>query len=564
MNERMAMNCCCGVNRVVRRVAGRVALAAFAVFAVGCQNDLFSKDEEILGPPTSTKDVGSFDPAAESTTPPQSLDQAIDAATANGFILPTYPERTDVSLGQVRASALANNLDLRVVQFDPAIGITAIDVELAKFEAVLNASYTRNTTGFLTQLEEGLVTDSNVANLGVSVPLATGGTLSTGTLFNDTSAPVPGGESMTAGMQFSISQPLLQGAGIRTNTASIRIAKYEGRIIDARTKLQTIRILADAEKAYWNLYRAARQLDVRTRQYDVALSQLKLARRRFELGIAPEVDVMRAESGLGSTIEQVIIADNVLRLRQRDMKRFMNDPRLPVESPTAIAPATDPTPVGLRFDDQKLVASAMDGRMELLELELRLLVDAEQIDLARNAALPNFAISYQYQLLGDNSSLGSAYASMGDSDGSVMTVTGSIPLGNEAAKSRISRSILARLQRLASRELRRQAITQEVLNAADTVENTWRRILAARLESILAGRTLDGERRQFEVGLRTSTDVLDAAARLADAQSREVDALAGYEISLIDLAFATGTTLGSSGIILPPPINPASVRESYP
>ena len=449
------------------------------------------------------------------------------------------------------------------MQFDPAIGVTAIDKELAKFEAVLNGAYTKNTTGVLTQLEEGSPTDSSSANLGVSVPLATGGTVTAGTLFNqfDTqSILAPGISPYQAGMQASISQPLLQGAGIRTNTASIRIAKYQGRIIDSRTKLQAIRILADAEKAYWNLYRASKQLEVRIRQYDVASTQLAQARRRVEQGLAPEIEVMRAESGMGATLEQVIITDNVLRLRQRDLKRFMNDPRLPVDSPTAIEPTTSAEPVSLRFDDQKLVADAMSGRMELLELELQLLVDAEQIDLARNAALPNFVVGYQYQFLGDDSSLGSAYGAMGDADGAIFTATATVPLGNEAAKSVISRTILTRLQRLASREARRQAITQEVLNAADTVENTWRRILAARLESVLAGRTFDGEKRQFDVGLRTSTDVLDAAARLADAQSREVDALAGYEISLIDLAFATGTTLGSSGIVLPDSINPASVR----
>ena len=49
-------------------------------------------------------------------------------------------------------------------------------------------------------------------------------------------------------------------------------------------------------------------------------------------------------------------------------------------------------------------------------------------------------------------------------------------------------------------------------------------------------------------GFRTSTDVLDAASRLADAQSREVRSLADYQIALIDIAFATGTLLGHSRI----------------
>ena len=42
-------------------------------------------------------------------------------------------------------------------------------------------------------------------------------------------------------------------------------------------------------------------------------------------------------------------------------------------------------------------------------------------------------------------------------------------------------------------------------------------------------------------GARTATDVLDAQSRLAEAQSAEIRALAEYQISLVDLAFATGT-----------------------
>jgi outer membrane protein len=42
--------------------------------------------------------------------------------------------------------------------------------------------------------------------------------------------------------------------------------------------------------------------------------------------------------------------------------------------------------------------------------------------------------------------------------------------------------------------------------------------------------------------------VLDASTRLADARSREVRALADWQIGLVDLAFATGTTLGGAKV----------------
>ncbi|MBT8486322.1 MAG: TolC family protein, partial [Phycisphaerae bacterium] len=110
--------------------------------------------------------------------------------------------------------------------------------------------------------------------------------------------------------------------------------------------------------------------------------------------------------------------------------------------------------------------------------------------------------------------------------------------------ARVHRAILQRLQRLATRDLREQAIRQEVFDAVDELSQNWQRIIAARQEAILAGRTYEAEQRQFDVGARTSTDVLDAASRLAEAQTREIVALTDYQITQVDIAFATGTLLG--------------------
>ena len=120
--------------------------------------------------------------------------------------------------------------------------------------------------------------------------------------------------------------------------------------------------------------------------------------------------------------------------------------------------------------------------------------------------------------------------------------------GSGAAKSRLRRAILSRLQTLATRDQRALQIRQEVLQSADAIASSWQRILASRQRVALAQRTLDVETRQFNLGLRTSTDVLDAQTKLADAQSSEISAVTEYQISQIDLAFATGTLLGAANI----------------
>jgi outer membrane protein len=530
-----------------------VACAALSLTAVACQNELF-RDAET--PYTASKarlnEMGTFDPVKESTGPVVTLGEAGKDLAADPLPSQTPPPQRDMTLAEVRSSALKRNLDLKVQLFNPALAKTAIGKEMAKFEASITANYTHTDQNVFSSLANGNNGLNDNASVGLNVPLATGGTVSLAGVSQMTNADLaafsPGTQDSQGGMQFSLAQPILQGAGVEANTASIRVAKLNGQIADARTKLEAIRLLANADKAYWNLYAAARELEVRQQQYELAVAQLERARRRVRAGETAEIEVIRAESGVGSTIENIIGADNRLRLRQRDLKRLMNDPDLTMDSPTYIATTTPPSPVGLKFDPETLATKALDNRMEMLELELQLAIDATAVDLARNKALPLCTVNYQYQNFGYGTNIGNAWSSLGDADQYTAGFSANIPLGNEAAKNSVQSAILTRLQRLATKDQRRQSIRQEVFNAMDNLENAWRRILASRLETALAGRTYEAEKRQFDVGLRTSTDVLDAASRLGDAQSREVTALASWQIALVDLAFATGTQLGQARI----------------
>lgn len=540
-------------------VAWSGVMAALAASA-GCQNELFGDWEEPWRvPPAKLREIAAFEPEAETRGPPETLEDAQRRILEDGPRRLEFPSRTDITLADVRAKALSHNLDLKVIQIDPSIARSRVSEEEAKFESTFFANYTRNENNLLTNLEEGLPIASDSLDTGVRFPLATGGTFTAGGLFNraDPNNPLITSDSWQSGLEFSISQPLLRNAGIEANTASIRIARLASQIADARAKLEAIRVLANADRAYWNLYAAWKELEVRQEQYKLAMAQLELARNRVRAEDAPEIEITRAESGVGRTVEAIIVADNQLRLRIRDLKRIMNDPDLPISSPTALMPVTPPNPLGLTLDGEELAARAVAERMEMLELELQLAIDATIIDLRRNQALPLFVLDYQYQVLGRGTSFGGSVSEIGDDDQYLLRVRAEIPLGNEAARSRIAQAVLARLQRLATRDLRALVIRQEVLNSLDNLENAWRRILAARLEVVLAARTLAGEERQFSVGLRTSTDVLDASTRLSDARSREVAALAAWQIALVDLSFATGTLLGGTRIdwekALPPP-----------
>lgn len=544
-----------------------LAWAATALLALCPANcSLLNRDyyEDYRDPPRQLTEVMAARLEELSRSKPVSVEEAAARAVKPAVVVEDPPESIEISLADVRAAALANNLDLKVELVNPSIFQEVVDEEQARFEALLFGSVEHYRTDRRSTVIDGPDQQSQTTyyDLGVEIPLRTGGTITVDfplTKYDDKTEPTRNEStvidpSYDAGLKFSISQPLLRNAGIRANTHTIRVAKYNRDITDAQTKLAAIRILANADRAYWLLYATRRELEVRQQQYELALQQLDEAEKRVAAGAAAEIEIMRAESGVAARLEAIIITGTASRRSERNLKRIMSRHDLQMNSPTAILPVTDPNPLGLDLSADALADYAVDNRMEMLELELQLAIDASAVDLELNGTLPLFVLDYEYRVNGFDDSFNDALRDLGGSshvDHSI-SLQAEIPLGNQAAKSRLRRAMLQRIQRLATREQRRLAIRQEVYDAVDALEQDWQRILAARQEVKLAGRTYEAEKRQFEVGLRTSTDVLEAVARLADAQSREIRALTAYEVSQIDIAYATGTLIGRGRVIWEP------------
>jgi len=464
------------------------------------------------------------------------------------------PAELQFTLEQCRALALENNLDLKAQLISPAIAAERISEEEARFEAALvsNLSYSKSDTPTSTTLASSKVDTSNM-DLGVKVPLRTGGTLTfdladyRGKTNNIFSTLNP---AYASDLSLSLSQPLLRGAGTRANTHAIRLAAYDRQITDARTKLEVIRTIAAVDRLYWRLYAARRELEVRKKEYDLAQAQLEQARRFVDSGERAQVEIVRAEAGVAQRLEAIILAENNLRDTQRDLKRALNKSDLQMQTPTTLVPATQPDPVRYELQKEKLVQTALDSRMELLELELQIAQDVSTVDYMRNQALPLVTLDYTYNVNGLGPTRDKSYDLLFDKrfEDHRFGLQLLVPLGNEAAESRLRQAFYLRRQRLASKEGRESTIELEVLNAIDQLEANWQRVLAGRQRTILDGRLYEAEKRQYEIGLRTTTDVLQAQTTFADAQSAEILALAEYQIALVDLSYATGTILGAAKI----------------
>lgn len=512
----------------------------------------------LLGCDTTPEPVSFYEAKAKPEKLRQIEPLILPAAEPNEQPQPAapLPEEIRLTLEQCRAWALENNLGLKAELLSPTIAAEALSAEEAKFEASFfsRIQYSKTDRPVGTALfVQGSSSESAMVDLGVQMPLQTGGTLTVDlvdnrTLTNQTSFFL--NPSYTSALSFSISQPLLRNAGHRASMHSIRLRRYDQQIAEARTKLEVISVLAAADRAYWRLTAARKELEVRLQQYELAKAQLDRAQRMAAAGQTAEVEVLRAQAGIASQTEQIILAENNLRARQRELKRIINQLNLPVQSAVRLIPATEPDLVQYELDTKDLVAKAIENRMELLEMELQIARQVSTIDYLKNQALPVVNLEYTYNINGLGPTRSDSYDLLQENRFADhrLGLTLLIPLGNEAAKSTLRAAFYQRMQLLSTRENRKSLIEMEVLNAVDQAQAGWQRILAARQNVLLEARLVEAEIRQFENGLRTSTDVLEAQARLANAQSTEIRAVTEYQISLVDLAYATGTLMGAAKV----------------
>ncbi|MBX3394366.1 MAG: TolC family protein [Phycisphaerae bacterium] len=502
------------------------------------------------------------------------------------------PASIDLSIDQARQFVLENNLDLRIYTLEPEIARTRISEEEARFDATfqVGASYKKKNlpqrdgdifsldekssalskaiksfeSGLLdggksskgkSSLDGTFVTLNDIEqqkeeiglSAGLLVPLPTGAQFRIGQSFDKVNKLSPfASEQGTSSTGFSLSQPLLRNAGTDANLASIRIARLNTRATRANTKLYAIRLLAAAEKAYWMLYGARCQLEIRQRLNELANKNLEIVRKRSEQGLVASIEVTRAEVGVAMQLESLIVAETNERMKERELKRILNMDGIGLDSPTRLLTDTPPRLLQYQLEPGSLIASALNNRMEMLELELALAADSIRIDFAKNQTLPMISLDFEYGIIDRAGSFGTAWQGAWDFDNTQfgIGIKGEIPVTNQLREAQLRRAVLTRTQRLATRAARDLAIRQEVYDALDMVNQSWQRILAARQSAIVSGINYEAELNQFDEGFRTMREVFEALAQLGDAQSREVSAIVAYQITLVDLAFATGTLMG--------------------
>lgn len=490
------------------------------------------------------------------TDPPSDSNQAIQRVESLVSLMATGTPR-DIALVEVRRSTIENNLRIQSALIAPEVAAQSLRAEQAKFQSTFTASVQQRRVvspqyyGELFDVE----TDSFTAVPGLEVPLRTGGsvqldwTVATSNNTNGLSGQADGFAATRPGV--SLQQPLLQGGGIEYNEASIVLAGARLGSARAEAQVAVINQVVRAEIAYWQLHLAWRQLEIDLQLYKTSRDLLEQQRRLVDAGAGSIANVYNFETAVAASVEQVIQSEDQLRRTVRAVKVVMQEPGMSLDGSVALRPSSEPKLVGYDFDQQMLVRTALRNRAELLQLEFQQLARSVTVMLRENEMLPQLDLQAAWNANGFASGLSieRANSDLGNEpDGWAVGLQARVSLGNDAAIANYEAAILQRLQTVADRRQQEILVTQEVLDAIDSLEAGWNSILTAELQVQAATRFYAAYETLFNRGQIPSSNLTQALRSLNAAKTQQAAAEVSYQIALANLAQASGCLLGHASV----------------
>jgi outer membrane protein len=476
----------------------------------------------------------------EALAPKGSRDRNIEQRSALAWgDIELHDERPQlaVSVARARADALSYNPSLAAERVRVWVARSRLEEEVAKFDPVIRAAMAVYRQSELPASPPLAPFEGSV---NVALPLVTGGEVSAEVFSGRQNSPLS--PPFGPGVSVTLEHPLLLGAGVRAAEYSLRTAGLHALGTAADVKTRVADVLRRVDRAYWSLYAAQGRRRVRWSQYGLALEHLEDARDRVSIGAVAGVEIVRAEAGMASRRDDVIVANAQVEQAELALKEIMSRPDVAVDSSLALALTTQPDPAAIEFDGSSLYRLATASRAELVRAHAAADLAAAELAIRRDGLWPRFDLIANYSYVPENLSNGLP----GDDHRAFVGLRVEAPLGQRAPRARERYASLSRQQRELETNAAELQIRRELADARLDLDVTWKRIGVTSQDSRFARRNYDAERLQFELGTNTTTDVLIAARELGNAEIRAIEAQASYEIAKVSLAFATGMALGET------------------
>jgi outer membrane protein len=403
----------------------------------------------------------------------------------------------------------------------------------------------------------------------------------------------------TTNLTFTFTQPVWRNRSTDTFRRQVNITKKRLDISDSQFRQRAIEIIAQVQRAYWDLIFARRDHEIKRESVELARTQLEHNHRLVEAGSLAPADIISARVEVERRTDESEAAVDAIQRAENSLKALMLQPStselwqselVPVEQPQI--ESTAPLPL------EDAVKLAFQNRPEMEQYRLRGELNKIDVDFFRNQTKPQVDLFATYgtvglagalrtepnpitvnnellylrvnqlsrlaglpplPIIGFGSTPDSLIGGYGQSLSTLFRnefrawrfgVNINLPIRNRTAEGNLGRSLAEGKQIDVQRQRTEQTIEVEIRNALQAVETAKKRVEAAKNSRSNAELQYQSEQRKFDAGQSTNFFVLDRQNALSAARGRELRALTDYTKAIAELQRAMSTTLSSNNVVV--------------
>lgn len=492
-----------------------------------------------------------------------------------------------LSVDDAVSMAMEQNLGIQVQRLSPQIQDMAVSAARSNWAPVINSTFQdrSSTQAPVSSIQPSSTTDTLSTAVGADQTLPWGGSYSaswsnarqtSNNIFNNFSP------QLQSNFQASYTQPLVRNFSIDAIRQQVQLSEKLRDLSDIQLETVIAQTVRNVKNAYWDLAYAIDNL--KATQQSLALSQQSLSdnQKRVEVGTMAPIDIVQAQAEVASNQQNVIVAEAAITNAEDRLRALIFDPDRPDFWTVSLEPTDSVAFQAQAVDMDEAVRNALANRTDLRQAHNNLDQNDISIRYLRNQLLPDVNAIVSYQAFGIGGSrlepidpfslAGGVIPSrtvlsqvgfgsvLGDVFGNAyptwaVGVSFGYPLGTSASEANLARARLEQQQADGNLKNLELQVATQVRAAARQVQTNQQRVQAARAARSLQEQKLDAEEKKFAAGLSTNFQVIQAQRDLAVARTNEVQAIADYNKSLVDLEavqqvpLAGGTTTTTTGTI---------------
>ncbi|MDO9104522.1 MAG: TolC family outer membrane protein [Methylovulum sp.] len=349
--------------------------------------------------------------------------------------------------------------------------------------------------------------------------------------FNNLASPFKGGVQTFEGYNYGVEarQPIYR----KQNLVQIDQARTQVSQADKQLFLSQQDLILRTTQSYFDVLAAQDKIDLINAQKAAILSQLEQAQAYFDVGISTITDINEAQARYDLIVAQEMTAINEHQIAERALQAITGD--LPHQ---LAAVKSELKPHALEQSMEKWLAVAVQNNVNIQIHQDTVTYSEQEIEHAKAGHLPTLDAVANYS---DTYTNGGQFGFGNDLKNGTIGLQLQVPLyQGGATNSRIRQAVLNKQKAQDDVALARRQTELETQRAYLNLNTSIAQVKAYEQAVTSSQSQVASTGKGYEVGIRTSVDVLNAQQQLFVAKRDLLQARYGYLVNIIRLKTAAG------------------------